>query len=157
MRSLHEYLIDRLPFPLYIQGSAPRQVLLDQFNNDTHSVLLAVASFWEGIDVPGETLSCVIIDKLPFEVPSDPVIMARIEKIKEDGGNPFIEFQVPRAILSLRQGLGRLMRSTSDKGLLAVMDVRLFTKHYGRIFRKSLPESPIIREMKDVRDFFKSL
>lgn len=154
MRALHEFLEDRLPHPLYMQGNAPRHVLLERFRKDTHSVLLAVASFWEGINVPGETLSCVIIDKLPFEVPSDPVIMARIDKIKNDGGNPFIDFQVPRAILSLRQGLGRLMRSASDKGLLAIMDVRLFKKHYGKIFRKSLPASPVIRTIEEVKTFF---
>jgi ATP-dependent DNA helicase DinG len=157
MRALYDFLDGRLPYPVYRQGNAPRHILLEQFGHDTHSVLLAVASFWEGINVPGETLSCVIIDKLPFEVPSDPVIMARIDKIKNDGGNPFIDFQVPRAILSLRQGLGRLMRSASDEGLLAIMDVRLFKKHYGRIFRKSLPDSPVIRTMKEVRTFFKFL
>ncbi|MFZ5773276.1 MAG: helicase C-terminal domain-containing protein, partial [Thermodesulfobacteriota bacterium] len=117
-------------------------------------VLLAVASFWEGVDVPGETLSCVIIDKLPFEVPSDPVIMARIDRIRAEGGNPFVDFQIPRAILTLRQGLGRLMRSASDSGLLAIMDVRLFTKQYGRIFLKSLPDSPIIRTLEEVSRFF---
>ena len=154
MRALYEFLVDRLPYPIYKQGNAPRHILLEQFGKDTHSVLLAVASFWEGINVPGETLSCVIIDKLPFEVPSDPVIMARIDKIRNDGGNPFIDFQVPRAILSLRQGLGRLIRSASDEGLLAVMDVRLFKKHYGRIFRKSLPDSPVIRTMEEVKTFF---
>lgn len=120
-------------------------------------MLLAVASFWEGVNIPGETLSCVIIDKLPFEVPNDPVIMARINKIREEGGNPFIEFQVPRAILTLRQGLGRLLRSATDSGLLAIMDVRLFTKQYGRLFRKSLPESPLIRSLDDVFLFFNTL
>ena len=154
MQALYDFLNGRLPYPVYKQGNAPRHILLEQFGKDTHSVLLAVASFWEGINVPGETLSCVIIDKLPFEVPSDPVIMARIDKIRNEDGNPFIDFQVPRAILSLRQGLGRLMRSASDKGLLAIMDVRLFKKHYGRIFRKSLPDSPVIRTMKEVKTFF---
>ncbi|MCB2184706.1 MAG: ATP-dependent DNA helicase [Desulfobulbaceae bacterium] len=154
MHSVHHFLEDRLPFPLFMQGNAPKQKLIDLFSREKHSVLLAVASFWEGVNIPGETLSCLIIDKLPFEVPSDPVIMARINKIKEDGGNPFIEFQVPRAILSLRQGLGRLMRSTTDSGLLAILDVRLFTKQYGRLFRKSLPESPLIRDIKEVHHFF---
>lgn len=157
MKNAYEYLSGNLDLPVMVQGSAPKSSLLDQFRQDTHSVLLAVASFWEGIDVPGHTLSCVIIDKLPFEVPSDPVIMARINKIKEDGGNPFFDFQVPRAILSLRQGVGRLMRSSTDMGLLAIMDVRLFKKSYGKNFLKSLPASPITRTMKDVRDFFKEM
>lgn len=156
MYELNSYLREHLDYPLFVQGSAPKQTLIDRFSKETHSVLLAVASFWEGVNVPGETLSCVIIDKLPFEVPSDPVIMARINKIKTDGGNPFIDFQVPRAILTLRQGLGRLMRTTTDSGLLAIMDVRLFTKRYGSLFRKSLPESPLIRSIDDVRRFFDS-
>lgn len=154
MQYVFHYLAERLPFPIFMQGSAPKQTLLDRFSNETHSVLLAVASFWEGVDVPGETLSCVIIDKLPFEVPNDPVIMARINKIREAGGNPFVDFQIPRAILTLRQGLGRLMRSSTDSGLLAILDVRLFSKHYGRLFLKSLPGSPIIRTLEEVSGFF---
>ena len=154
MHYLFHYLAERLPFPVFMQGNAPKQTLLDRFSDETHSVLLAVASFWEGVDVPGETLSCVIIDKLPFEVPSDPVIMARIDKIKTDGGNPFVDFQIPRAILTLRQGLGRLMRSSTDSGLLAIMDVRLFTKQYGRLFLRSLPDSPVIRTLEEVTRFF---
>jgi ATP-dependent DNA helicase DinG len=155
MRAAHEFLLGRLPFPVLIQGEAPKARLLEQFQQDTHSVLLAVASFWEGVDVVGESLSCVIIDKLPFEVPSDPVIMARMERIKNEGGNPFYDFQIPRAILTLRQGVGRLMRSSTDRGILAICDVRLFTKQYGRIFLKSLPQSPVCRELDVVRDFFK--
>ncbi len=154
MHFLEHYLEGKLLFPLFVQGSAPKQRLIEKFTHEKHSVLLAVASFWEGVNIPGESLSCVIIDKLPFEVPSDPVIMARINKIKEDGGNPFINFQIPRAILTLRQGVGRLMRSTTDCGLLAIMDVRLFTKQYGRLFLKSLPKSPLTRDMDDVRIFF---
>jgi ATP-dependent DNA helicase DinG len=156
MDHMFNFLGDRLPFPVFVQGEAPKQKLLENFRNDTHSVLLAVASFWEGVDVPGDTLSAVIIDKLPFEVPSDPVIMARAEKIKEAGGNAFFDFQVPRAILTLRQGLGRLMRSASDQGLLAVLDARLYAKSYGRLFLKSTPPSPIIRSLDEVRAFFKA-
>jgi len=155
MHFLHQHLAQRLNFPLYLQGSAPKQTLLEDFSRDTNSVLLAVASFWEGVDVPGQSLSCVIIDKLPFEVPSDPVIMARINHIREEGGNPFIDFQVPRAVLSLRQGIGRLMRAASDHGLLAIMDIRLYSKPYGRIFRKSLPDSPVIRTCTEAETFFK--
>ncbi|MCW5201299.1 ATP-dependent DNA helicase, partial [Desulfobulbus sp. F4] len=112
------------------------------------------ASFWEGVDVPGESLSMVIIDKLPFEVPTDPVLLARIERIKAAGGNPFFEFQVPRAILSLRQGVGRLMRRAGDRGVAAVLDVRLFTKPYGGRFIASLPPSPLTRKLQDVECFF---
>ena len=154
MRAAHEFLLARLPFPVLLQGEAPKARLLEQFRDQTHSVLLAVASFWEGVDVVGESLSCVIIDKLPFEVPSDPVIMARMERIKNEGGNPFYDFQIPRAILTLRQGVGRLMRSATDRGVLAICDVRLFSKQYGKLFLKSLPPSPICREITAVRDFF---
>jgi len=154
MRKTYPYLAETLPYPVFIQGEAPRNKLLESFQQQTNSVLLAVASFWEGINVPGESLSCVIIEKLPFEVPSDPVIMALINKIREEGGNPFMDFQLPRAILALRQGVGRLMRTSTDKGLLAILDVRLFTKQYGRMFLKSLPPSPLTRKITDVASFF---
>jgi ATP-dependent DNA helicase DinG len=147
-------LQDELPYPLLRQGSCSRSRLLDRFAQETESVLFAVASFWEGVDVPGESLSLVIIDKLPFEVPGDPVIMARMERIKAAGGNPFMEFQIPRAILALRQGVGRLMRRTSDQGVMAILDVRLFSKFYGRRFRANLPEAPISRAVQDVAAFF---
>jgi ATP-dependent DNA helicase DinG len=156
MRKVHGFLAENVSFPLLIQGEAPKNVLLETFQQQTHSVLLAVASFWEGIDVPGESLSCVIIDKLPFEVPSDPVIMARINKLRQEGENPFMSFQLPRAILALRQGVGRLMRATTDKGLLAILDIRLFTKRYGSLFLKSMPPSPVTRSMADVETFFKA-
>ncbi len=149
-----EYLGEHLDHPLLVQGSAPRRVLLERFQEDGHSVLLGVASFWEGVDVPGESLSCVIIDKLPFEVPSDPVIKARMAAVENDGGKPFFDFQVPRAILTLRQGVGRLMRSSRDRGVIAIMDVRLFSKGYGRLFRASLPPAPQVRELARVREFF---
>ncbi|MBU0486018.1 MAG: ATP-dependent DNA helicase [Proteobacteria bacterium] len=156
MKNCYDYLATILPYPVLVQGDAPKSVLLAEFKRKTHSVLMAVASFWEGVDVPGEALSCVIIDKLPFEVPSDPIIMARIKKIEEDGGKPFFDFQVPRAVLTLRQGIGRLMRTSSDHGLLAIMDVRLFAKSYGRTFLTSLPPSPVTRSLDDVRAFFKN-
>jgi len=156
MHNCASYLTGTLSYPLLVQGTAPKQVLLDRFRDETHSVLLAVASFWEGVDVPGQALSCVIIDKLPFEVPSDPVLQARLQHIQDKGGNPFMHFQVPRAILALRQGTGRLIRSTTDWGVLAILDVRLFTKPYGRIFRQSLPPSPLTRSLDDVQRFFQS-
>ena len=156
MRKTYPFLVENLPYPVFIQGQAPRNKLLKSFQQQTNSVLLAVASFWEGINVPGESLSCVIIDKLPFEVPSDPVIMARTNRIREEGGNPFMDFQLPRAILALRQGVGRLMRTSTDQGLLAILDVRLFTKRYGHFFLRSLPPSPLTRELTDVESFFKT-
>ncbi|TAA75043.1 MAG: ATP-dependent DNA helicase DinG [Candidatus Electronema aureum] len=149
-------LRDELNYPLLRQGTASRQQLLTRFSEETDSVLFAVASFWEGVDVPGESLSMVIIDKLPFEVPTDPVLLARIERIKATGGNPFSEFQVPRAILGLRQGVGRLMRRAGDRGVAAVLDVRLFTKPYGGRFIASLPPSPLTRTMREVKKFFAS-
>jgi ATP-dependent DNA helicase DinG len=154
MRKTYPFLDENLPYPVFMQGQAPRNNLLESFRLQTNSVLLAVASFWEGINVPGESLSCVIIDKLPFEVPSDPVIMARMNRIREEGGNPFMDFQLPRAILALRQGVGRLMRTSTDKGLLAILDVRLFTKKYGRMFLRSLPPSPLTRNLVDVVSYF---
>jgi ATP-dependent DNA helicase DinG len=149
-----DFLDGRLSYPVLVQGRASRQNLLDTFRNTTDSVLLAVASFWEGVDVAGESLSCVIIDKLPFEVPSDPVLQARIRTISDNGGNPFFDLQVPRAILSLRQGAGRLMRSATDRGVIAILDVRLFSKGYGRIFLKSLPPSPVVRTLQELSRFF---
>lgn len=154
MRKAAEYLEERLPFPVYVQGQGSKTALLQQFRQETHSVLLAVASFWEGVDVAGEALSCVIIDKLPFEVPSDPVIMARMERIRQSGKNPFFDFQVPRAILTLRQGVGRLMRTSTDRGVLAILDVRLLTKSYGKLFLKSMPPSPVINDIAAVERFF---
>jgi ATP-dependent DNA helicase DinG len=157
MQSMYNFLQTSLSYPILVQGEAPKHLLLESFQQQTDSVLLAVASFWEGVNVPGDSLSCVIIDKLPFEVPSDPVIMARINKIKEEGGNPFYDFQVPRAILTLRQGIGRLMRAASDHGLIAILDIRLFSKGYGRTFRRSLPASPIIRDINEIQPFFRGV
>jgi ATP-dependent DNA helicase DinG len=154
MENAFHALRDTLNFPLLVQGTAPRHELLSRFAGTRESVLFAVASFWEGVDIPGESLSLVIIDKLPFEVPTDPVIMARINRIRASGGNPFFDFQIPRAVLGLRQGVGRLMRSSSDRGVMAILDVRLFTKGYGRSFLKSLPPSPVCRDIRAVEAFF---
>ncbi len=154
MDMMAEFLETRLSYPVLVQGRSSRQALLARFKETTDSVLLAVASFWEGVDVPGDALSCVIIDKLPFEVPSDPVIQARIQAITDGGGKPFFDFQVPRAILTLRQGVGRLMRAATDCGVIAIMDIRLFSKGYGRSFRASLPPAVVVRSLDEVRDFF---
>jgi ATP-dependent DNA helicase DinG len=155
MDELADVLIEKLDYPVLVQGSQSKKALLARFRDETHSVLVAVASFWEGVDVVGESLSCVVIDKLPFEVPTDPVLQARIEQIKKNGSNPFFSFQVPRAIITLRQGVGRLMRSVTDRGVIAIMDVRLFTKGYGRTFIKSLPPAPVSRNMDDIDAFFR--
>jgi len=154
MERAYASLRDSIQYPLFVQGEASRHQLLSRFAAERESVLFAVSSFWEGVDIRGESLSLVIIDKLPFEVPTDPVIMARINRIRALGSNPFFDFQVPRAILSLRQGVGRLMRSTGDRGVMAVLDVRLFTKGYGRRFLQSLPPSPLCRELERVQTFF---
>jgi ATP-dependent DNA helicase DinG len=116
-------------------------------------VLFATASFWQGVDVQGEQLSCVIIDKLPFASPADPLVAARIEHLKKEGQNAFAEFQVPVAILALKQGLGRLIRSASDRGILAVLDSRLVQKHYGRRFLSSLPPARLVHDLKAVEEF----
>ena len=155
MNSMADFLVGKLDYPILVQGEASRSSLLQKFRQETDSVLLAVASFWEGVDVAGDSLSCVIIDKLPFEVPSDPVIQARIQRIQDEGGKPFFSFQVPRAILTLRQGVGRLMRSASDRGIIAIMDVRLFGKGYGRTFLKSMPPSPVTRNIREIETFFR--
>ncbi len=157
MEGVAEYLQHHLPYPVLVQGSASKRSLLQNFREVTDSVLVAVASFWEGVDIRGESLSCVIIDKLPFEVPSDPVLQTRIADIRESGGNPFFDFQVPRAILTLRQGVGRLMRSSQDYGLIAVMDGRLYSKGYGRNFRDSLPPAPVYRNLNQVSVFFSNI
>lgn len=148
-------LVDgKLAFPLMIQGSKPRTVLLDEFRNTEGAVLFATSSFWEGIDVKGESLSCVIIDRLPFAPPGDPIVFSRIERLKKNGGDAFSSYQVPMAVIALKQGLGRLIRTRSDRGALCLMDQRILTKRYGRTFIQSLHHSPISRNINDVEEFF---
>jgi ATP-dependent DNA helicase DinG len=142
-----------LDYPIFVQGSIPRSLLLKRFRETPHSVLLATSSFWQGVDVVGEALSCVIIDKLPFASPGEPVMAARIEAIRARGGEPFDEYQVPLAILALRQGLGRLIRHRRDRGILAVLDPRLRTKGYGRRFLASLPSAPVVHDLDAVSAF----
>ena len=129
-------------------------VLLDAFRRDIHSVLLATGAFWQGVDVPGEALSCLIIDKLPFDSPGEPLVAARIDAIRERQGNPFTEYQVPSAIIALKQGLGRLIRKSSDKGILSVLDTRIITSRYGRFFLDSLPEIHLTHSLSDISRFF---
>ena len=151
---VHQIMNRKIPYPVYRQGDAPRSLLLEEFRQNKHSVLLATGSFWQGVDVPGDALSCLIIDKLPFDSPGDPLVAARIESIHTRGGNPFIEYQLPSAIISLKQGLGRLIRQSSDRGILSIMDTRIITRRYGRLFFNSLPEIPLTHEFSPISKFF---
>jgi ATP-dependent DNA helicase DinG len=151
---VYRILRGKIPYAIHRQGDAPRSVLLEAFRQDTHSVLLATGSFWQGVDVPGEALSCLIIDKLPFDSPGEPLVAARIDAIRDRGDNPFMGYQVPSAIISLKQGLGRLIRKSSDKGILSVLDTRIKTSRYGRFFLDSLPDIPISYELSDISRFF---
>ena len=143
-----------LDYPILVQGTAPRSQLLRQFRETPHSVLFATSSFWQGVDVVGDSLSCVIIDKLPFASPGDPITAARIDSIRARGGDPFSEYQVPLAILALQQGLGRLIRHRSDRGILAVLDPRLRTMGYGRRFLAALPPAAPVRDFDGIEAFF---
>jgi ATP-dependent DNA helicase DinG len=155
MKDVYERVSGRVRFPLLLQGTAPRSVLLDRFRSTPHAVLFATSSFWQGVDVPGAQLSCVIIDKLPFAVPSDPIVAARVRALTEDGRNAFAEYQVPEAVLALKQGFGRLIRSKTDRGILAILDNRIRRMHYGKIFIESLPEYTITQDLGDVARFMK--
>jgi ATP-dependent DNA helicase DinG len=150
MNAVAERIASRVDYPILMQGEAPKPVLLETFRRTPGAVLLATSSFWQGVDVAGEQLSCVIIDKLPFASPADPVVQARIERIRNRGGTPFNEYQVPVAILMLKQGLGRLIRSSSDRGLLAVLDSRLVERPYGRRFLESLPPARLVHDLAQV-------
>ncbi|MCC6158680.1 MAG: ATP-dependent DNA helicase [Deltaproteobacteria bacterium] len=150
MERAYEAMADKLPYVTMMQGQGSKAALLERFRDDTHSVLFATQSFWEGVDVAGEALSCVVIDKLPFASPGEPLLEARIERIKSKGGNAFRDYQVPQAIISLKQGLGRLIRRRTDKGLLALTDVRVRSKNYGGRILKSLPDFPVTGDFEQV-------
>lgn len=154
LREAAAWLADRLDYPLLVQGEAPKGVLLRQFRAAGNAVLLGTASFWEGVDVRGEALSCVIIDRLPFAAPGDPVVQARIESLRQRGEDPFLYYQLPHAAITLKQGVGRLIRDVSDRGVLVLCDPRLLTKSYGRVFLDSLPPMPRTRKLERVRAFF---
>lgn len=154
MRQVYEQLIARIGFPLLLQGAAPRNALLEEFRITPKAVLLGTSSFWQGVDVQGEQLSCVIIDKLPFAVPSDPVVAARMKAIEAEGGNAFAEYQIPSAVIALKQGFGRLIRSLEDRGVLVLLDPRLQRQRYGRVFMESLPPYRVTQRMEDVTAFF---
>jgi ATP-dependent DNA helicase DinG len=149
-----EWLAGKLPYPLLVQGSAPRAELLERFRALGNAVLLGTGSFWEGVDVRGEALSCVIIDKLPFATPDDPVLQARASAMEEAGRNPFMEYQLPNAVIVLKQGAGRLIRDVQDRGVLMLCDPRLLRKNYGKAFLASLPPMPRTRDVADVQVFF---
>jgi ATP-dependent DNA helicase DinG len=153
MKDLFERVRLRVKFPLLLQGTAPRSVLLERFKNTPGAVLFATSSFWQGVDVPGDQLSCVIVDRLPFAVPSDPIVAARVNALNEDGRNAFAEFQVPQAVLALKQGFGRLIRTKTDRGVLALLDSRIERMPYGKIFLESLPAYGLTRDLADVQRF----
>ena len=154
MREVHRLVSKTLGFPCLLQGQGPNAELLDRFRQTRNCVLFATASFWQGVDVPGEQLSCVMIDKLPFAVPSDPLVHARTERINAEGGNAFREYQIPQAALALKQGFGRLIRSASDRGVLVMLDNRIRTKSYGKIFLSSLPDYARTSDLGEVARFF---
>ncbi len=156
MRKMHQLLKSKVPGPLLLQGEAPRSTLLKQFIEDPGSVLCATASFWQGVDIPGDALRLVIIDKLPFASPKDPLTQARIVDLQEKGGKPFIEYQVPQAALSLKQGAGRLIRTRLDMGIVAILDSRLKTKSYASVFLKSLPTCPILNDVEALAYWWRS-
>ena len=154
MRQVYELLKSRLDYPLLLQGDAPRTALIDAFRSTPGAVLFGTSSFWQGVDVQGEQLSCVIIDRLPFAVPSDPVVAARVDAVRQAGGNAFYEYQIPQAALALKQGFGRLIRSASDRGVLVLLDNRITKLPYGRVFFDSLPAYRFTTALRDVQEFF---
>lgn len=154
LREAAGLLAGRLEYPLLVQGELPKVALLRQFRDLGNAVLLGTASFWEGVDVRGEALSCVIIDRLPFAAPGDPVLQARIESLRQRGEDPFRCYQLPQAVITLKQGAGRLIRDVSDRGVLVLGDPRLLSKSYGRVFLESLPPMPRTRDLARVQAFF---
>ena len=155
MRDVYERVRPRLRYPLLIQGSMPRTQLLDSFRSTPHAVLFGTSSFWQGVDVQGEQLSAVLIDRLPFAVPSDPVTAARIRQINDEGGNAFNDYQVPQAVITLKQGFGRLIRSETDRGILVMLDQRLIRMPYGKVFLESLPPYHQTNRLEDVKAFMR--
>ncbi|MBZ5573135.1 MAG: ATP-dependent DNA helicase [Acidobacteriia bacterium] len=154
MNDVYQRLLGELEFPMLLQGDAPKSALLEEFRLTPNAVLFATSSFWQGVDVQGEQLSCVIIDRLPFAVPTDPVVAARVKSIDAEGGNAFFQYQVPAAVITLKQGFGRLIRSLHDRGLLVLLDNRILKKQYGRVFVESLPNYRKTTDIRQVEEFF---
>ena len=154
LEAVSERVRGRIPYEVLVQGEAPRERLLDRFRDEIASVLIATATFWQGVDIPGEALSLLVIDKLPFAAPGDPLVEARCERIAETGGDWFDEYSLPVAVLQLRQGFGRLIRSHGDRGVVAILDPRIRSRPYGRAFLESLPSCPIVTDRAAVADFF---
>ena len=154
MRQIYELLRRRLAYPLFMQGDAPRNALIETFRTTPNSVLFGTSSFWQGVDVQGEQLSCVVIDRLPFAVPTDPVVAARSEAIRQSGGNAFQDYQIPQAALALKQGFGRLIRGSADRGVLVLLDNRITKLPYGRVFLQSLPPYRFTKKLNEVQEFF---
>lgn len=155
MNEAKDFLQDKTDFRIFIQGDLPKHLLLAKFRKVGNAILLGTSSFWEGVDVRGSALSCVIIDKLPFASPGDPVMQARIDAIKQNGGQPFMEYQIPQAVIALKQGVGRLIRDVNDHGVVVIGDPRLTSKAYGRIFLNGLPPMPRTTQVADVDNFFR--
>ncbi|HEX5235303.1 MAG TPA: ATP-dependent DNA helicase [Silvibacterium sp.] len=154
MHDLYDRLSAEVGYPLLLQGTAPRKALLEEFRVTPNAVLFGTSSFWQGVDVQGEALSCVIIDRLPFAVPTDPVVQARMRAIEESGGKPFFDYQVPSAVITLKQGFGRLIRSLEDRGVLMLLDSRIQRQRYGRVFLESLPPYRVTQDISAVEAFF---
>jgi ATP-dependent DNA helicase DinG len=154
MHAAEKLLKDTIDYPILMQGEYPKHQLLERFREAGNAVLLGTSSFWEGVDVRGEALSCVIIDKLPFASPGDPVMQARIDAIRHSGGQPFMDYQLPRAVIALKQGVGRLIRDVNDSGVVVIGDPRISSKAYGRIFLNSLPAMPVTSKLQDIKKFF---
>jgi ATP-dependent DNA helicase DinG len=154
MRLVYDRVSFEIEYPTLLQGSAPRNALLEEFRNTANCVLFATASFRQGVDVQGDQLSCVIMDKIPFAVPSDPVVEARVQRLREEGGNPFYDYQIPQAALALKQGFGRLIRSRTDRGVLVLLDNRITKQRYGQVFFDSLPDYAFTTQISEVEEFF---
>jgi ATP-dependent DNA helicase DinG len=157
MRAFGDALRKRVTWQVLVQGEGPKETVLERFRSDGNAVLCATMTFWEGVDVPGKALRLVILDKLPFAVPTDPVTIARVKQIEEEGGNAFIEYHVPTAAITLKQGFGRLIRTAHDCGIVAILDHRVLTKPYGRALLRGLPAAKRLGSVDDVRAFWQAV